>query len=760
MLYLSPPFFEYEGVVVGRDYSDTRQFWYYPDRPRIAIDDLGRPAVRLLVYKEILENLDATDDEVASGFLIFDTVLAWDPEKLKRIANKIKQDMDLDEMPRLSPLQYKSGKVRMSFLDRKSALPGDPPPPSEGVPDSEWVSFIESSGMPSLYGENRAIFSVALTAKGVRFVLGSFDGFIPAGVVYELNYVAMQRAYNVKVEADWSIVYDFIREHEQERYFFWNDEVEKIVEKLVENKTIKITASIEGVGDEGMEGEYAEVRKQLTQFVYEKFFEPKINPKELLDKDVPGGIVSLIAGVRDTGLPIQVGSSRRELSVDQLRTFEADFTTYRAVERTIAPQGHLSVFWEDLGVTRDQVITMVDEKDDIWKIAELRVIAVADFAPNAIAHIVVDIVYGGIVDDRPAAGARVFSVVLNQQKQNAAVRDWFDADLGRTFHYRYTVAFGPDAIVGNDVLMTSDWIEATGSDVTVNPQSLFEERSYEFQRSQWLKPEIFPEVLVSLRYSDPETGWQFEKSQMLDAANPKWAAEFRVRKGAPTLATYRAQFPQIGGTITKPEMPAGSLVVLNDPRENLVQIKLMITDRQDFEQAIVSLEYADVPNDIFEAQTLVISKDNVNADHQWQFRRAPGAAARYRYSFILLKTSGSVLQTSWVETEAVTLLIGEKEAQRWSIRPQVIGPPLAQNGVERIKVALSYEDAANDYRASKEFVFTAPGEAGELLLNLKDASSRDYSYIVTYKTANGFDRRIGPITSQATFPVISSVPPT
>ena len=36
MLYLAPPFFEIEGVVVGRDYSDPRQYWYYPNRPRIA----------------------------------------------------------------------------------------------------------------------------------------------------------------------------------------------------------------------------------------------------------------------------------------------------------------------------------------------------------------------------------------------------------------------------------------------------------------------------------------------------------------------------------------------------------------------------------------------------------------------------------------------------------------------------------------------------------------------------------------------------
>ena len=170
MLYLNPPFFEYEGVVVGRDYSDPRQFWYYPNRPRIGTDEQGRPAVRLIVYKEILENLAATDDEVAAGFLLFDTVLDWEPERLQRVAARIKQDMDLDDLPRLAPLQYRSGKVRMTFLDRKSALPGDPPP-GEDVPDSEWVSFLESSGLPALYADNRAIFRAAsLASKAADFL--------------------------------------------------------------------------------------------------------------------------------------------------------------------------------------------------------------------------------------------------------------------------------------------------------------------------------------------------------------------------------------------------------------------------------------------------------------------------------------------------------------------------------------------------------------------------------------------------------------
>jgi hypothetical protein len=758
MLYLSPPYFEHDGIVIGRDYSDPTQYWYYPNRPRIAVDEQGRPAVRLLIYKEILKNLDAADDEVAAGFLIFDTTLAWEPERLEAAAARIKQDQDLDELPRLSPLLYKSGKVRMTFLDRKSVVPGDPPPADEDDPDSDWVSFIESSGMPSLYGENRAIFSVGLTTKGARFVLGSFDGFIPAGVVYDLDYVAMQRAYNVKVDVKWDLVYHYIQEIEKTRVFFYSHEVEKVVEKLIEDKKIVITGSIEGVGDEGMEGEYREVRKQLTQFVFEKFFEPKINPKAALD-DTPRAILGFLEGFRDAHHPMQFGGTRRELDVEQIRTFSADFTTYRAVERKIAPQGHLSVFWEDLNVTKEDVITVVDDEEALWRIVDLRVLSVAKFSPDAVAHIVVEVVYGHLIDGKPALDARVHSVVLDSEHPTGAIRNWFEPSIGSGVHYRYTVAFGTAAHVGGDVQLTTEWRRSDGGDITVNPGELFEERSYTFQRSNLLKAEVFPEAVVRLRYTDPGSGWTFDDAAMLDTTRTSWTAKFNVRKGAAHGAEYWIAYPQPGGTIEIERREASSLIMVDDPRENVVRVKLMVTDRTDFEQAIVTLEHSDPDNDVFESETIVVGKDEVNDDHEWQFRRAAGAHARYRYSYVLLKSSGSVLDTGWVESDAPVLMIGDVFARKWSVRPELVGPPLAQNGVDRVVVDLSYVDEPNDYREDKTIVFSAPGQAEAMTVNLRDAARRDYRYTVAYVMTNGFQRKLGPFGGRATFPTISSVPP-
>ena len=62
-----------------------------------------------------------------------DTVLSLPDEEntLNKIRARLKQDLDLSELPRLSPLQYRSGKVKLIFLDKISTPPGADPPPTE-----------------------------------------------------------------------------------------------------------------------------------------------------------------------------------------------------------------------------------------------------------------------------------------------------------------------------------------------------------------------------------------------------------------------------------------------------------------------------------------------------------------------------------------------------------------------------------------------------------------------------------------------------
>ena len=188
MLSLAPPYYIYQGVPVFADAQDPYQFYYLPNRPHFAVDEQNRPAARFIALKDI--NAPATDDQV-TGFFFFDTSIDWPAETLTSVARKIQADHNLDQVPRLVPLLYRKGTVRLMFLDQITPDPNAPPGSSGGssngaatgdgtgsvTPSEKWVTLLESSGVPSLYGENRAIFSAVLTKKATQLLYGAFDGF-------------------------------------------------------------------------------------------------------------------------------------------------------------------------------------------------------------------------------------------------------------------------------------------------------------------------------------------------------------------------------------------------------------------------------------------------------------------------------------------------------------------------------------------------------------------------------------------------------
>ena len=105
-------------------------------------------------------------------------------------------------------------------------------------------------------------------------------------------------------------------------------------------------------------------------------------------------------------------------------------------------------------------------------------------------------------------------------------------------------------------------------------------------------------------------------------------------------------------------------------------------------------------------------------------------------------------------------VFGPLFAKKWEIHPTLVGPPLSQNGLDKISVSLHYADDANSYTADKLVVFTTPGDGPSWPLDLRDPSLREYSYTVVYENTSGFDTTLGPITTTDTFLVIPSTSPT
>jgi len=754
MLALNAPARIVEGVPLVPDFHDPTVWWAMPKRPHLAVDEQNRPAVRFLVFKEDLDDLPP-DQEHAAGFLVFDTSLGWPKETLDKAAKKLQRELGLDRPPQISPLLVKKSSVRLVFLDR-STTPGSGGQPAGGAdpPPEQWVPFLETSGTSSGYGEFRAVFSAMLTKKAAALLLGAFEGFIPAGVMYTLELVGMQRAFNVHASVYWEQVNTYLRERFQLDAFFITVDADKVVQELEDRKVIKLEATLEGVDEEAMEAEFNAVRKQLQQYILDTFFKPQPSPEEPLGGSLPDRIVDFAQDMRNLGSQVSAGYTLKDLSASEARSADIDFTVSRAVVRTIAPQAHLSLFFQDYGLTRDQVVTVVRGDDELWREVELKIVANADFAGDGLAGIGVDVGYGENGDGTPD---RIWSFLLDDANPTATRAAWFDPEVGDQFQCRYRAFFSPDSVDGPEASVSSGWQREQGSLLMVTPTELYQTRRVEVELSRMLPLELFPEVRAQLRYRDPLTGWSHEEVGILDGDARRWEHTFRIRRGAPAEVGYRLLYAGADPVQTEWRSSADELIVVDDPRTDLFTVRVLVAgDRSKISDLIVDFRYLDRDGAERSRASILMNQDNLGQPHEWTFSRVDPDWQQYRYRQTLLDSDGNVTATGWVQDDRATLPVGMVYARRWTVQPEVFGPPLADNGLERIKLDLLYRDGP--YELEKALEFFAPGKGESWPLELKDAAKRSYDYKVTYVDHTGRERvRAG--TSGDTFLLVSSIPP-
>jgi len=770
MMSLAPPYYIFEGVPVFADAQDPDQFYYFPNRPHFATDEHGRPAVRFIAMKEDPGAAAPGEDDVV-GFLFFDTAIDWPEATLKKVAGRIRSERKLDREPRLVPLLYRSGTVRLMFLDKITALPGGPDAGGAGAgadgaaagegtdtPSNEWVTVLESSGVPSLYGENRAIFSAELTKKATQLLYASFDGFIPAGIVYDLTFDAMQPAFHINIHADWNQVYKFVKDKHTIELIFYSSDIEKTVTSLIDTKVIQVTSAIEGVGEEGMEGQYNEVRKQLLAFVLDTFFKPTPNPNKP-DSAIQDGIVGTLRQLRDLGSPINVGYQRVELSADELRTLDIDYDVSRAVQRHISPQGHLNLFFSDYNLTKDDVVTVVDTRDSIFRDQEFTVAVSAPFDTDGIEAVTVDVAYGQ--PKPPPANADVWSFLFKRDTPEQKRSDWFDPAVGDQVQYRYEAVFSSAKANGPDLKLDSDWQDARGTIVLVTPEELYHRRALEVQVHSSFPFASYPSIQIELRYTSPDGTWTYERGTLLESGTVTWTPSFWIHQDWPDEVEYRLTYFHAAGNLeTDWTSTKSDRIDISDPRHNLFTAHVIVAgNRADITEIVVDLRYEDVENNIFESQSFTIDSSTFDQPHDFVFPRADPANDRYLYSQVIVMNDGTVITTGEVQSNSVHLLVGPVFAKKWDVQPILTGPPIDQNGLDKITVQLHYEDDENAYTSDQTVVFTSPGPGENWSLELKDPAKRQYTYKIIYEDTSGFDHVYGPRTSTDTFLMIPSTRP-
>lgn len=807
MLRLGPPYFDIEGVTVMGDAHDDRQFYYVPNRPHIPVDDQGRPAIRFIVLKDAHDAIigDTADDSTLkpgedggdiSGFLFFDTVLSWPERTLDKVRREIEKQLEeehkaatgetIEVKIRLGPLPYRQGGVQMTLLDETTREVTLEPPPGDDQGDdtqpaqpqtetiSAWVPFSHSTGKPSLYGENRAVFQARLSRKAVKLLYGAFSGLIPASVFYELEFVGQMRAYHVRVTADWEQVYTFLQDHFGGNFIFFQVDIDKITTELIESKVINIEAEVDTtdgtIPPEQQNAEFNEVRKDLQDMVLETFFEAAANPHEVDPSTQSGfdsGVDSLVRAQQLLhGIP-HVGYSRRDLSITERRSISVDYSVARAVRRRIAPQAHMHVFFEDLSVTRDDLVTVVDGNDSVWRAIDFQVTVNGDFAGAGIDKVVVDVQYNRTLELEPDLDAdpdAQWSFIFDSGDKKFERSQWFDDSIGTNFFYRYRVFFRGDAIPGPSSAIASEWRRIDSNVIVADTTELFERQNVLIQAVSTFPWDRYPQVFVRLRYVDPVSNWKHEASKLISAAEPVFADAFRQRAKDGIEPEYQLRFLRNDGEVieTAWQQVVGETSIIPSPDPKQMEVRVIVspaTQIGDNGFVIVDFRYEDAENQVFESASLIFDATNFRLPQTWKVPWKDPTKRRYQMSQMIIDSVGNVTQTGFVETEGSTQVVGTIFAKKMVIQPTLIGPDLASQGIERILLKLKYEDAANGVLNEKLHEFTAPGDVPSWTVMLKDASLRDYSFELTYVLTTGFTKTTGPRTSRESFPVFSTALP-
>lgn len=275
MLYLDSAVMV-RGIHIFRDYNEKSRFYYSPDSPRLSVEG-GQPMFQLLIYRDAG---DPASGPRGGGFLAMTTDLGVPASLLEQVRGELSGRYGVQAS--LVPVPIKSGTVRVAALD--SATIG-----SEGTEaDVRFVENLLASGTPSLYGEERAVFTAELSQQGAVLMKAALsgDGATPVVVIYDLQYVGLHPAYDVTIKIDFRQSYEHLRTRMQMNTLWFRSDIDQEMETLRKSGAIDIEEVVyETETPEDTAARMARLNVLAKELAQWTFFKPALNPGAVLAAD-------------------------------------------------------------------------------------------------------------------------------------------------------------------------------------------------------------------------------------------------------------------------------------------------------------------------------------------------------------------------------------------------------------------------------------------------------------------------------------------
>lgn len=290
MLYLDSAL-SLEGLTLYRDYSVPSRFFYLPGHPRLT-REAGDSMFQLLIFRRDITDNPAfrEGDALGGGFLTMTVDLSVPESTIRKVRGELERRVggDVD----LVPVPFERGSVRITALGEAAGGAASLDTATGGeegaVAGPRFVEKILGSAQPSLYGDNRAVFSMRLSHEGAQLMRASLedDGASQIAVVYNLDYKGLMPAYRAKIKIHFQRSYQYLRNRFSLNTLLFKTDLDSEVEKLLTETSIEI----EEVDFSGMTPEAAaQSRDKLNELVKElatqAFFRPALRPGSVLAVD-------------------------------------------------------------------------------------------------------------------------------------------------------------------------------------------------------------------------------------------------------------------------------------------------------------------------------------------------------------------------------------------------------------------------------------------------------------------------------------------
>jgi hypothetical protein len=696
VLSLETPAVRIGEVLVFPDHAVPGAFYYAAPDPKISRTG-GQLMVDILSYSVELKHspLAGTTipDELGAGFLTLGLDCALDPTVHSRTIGELSARTGMPEQQlSLSPIPYTKGAVSLIALDAGTTESG-------GLP--QFVEKVVGVGTPSLLGDLRASFSLALSQEGVVLLEGLYkDGAAPIGVVYDLTYLGLRPAIQCVITADLSRIYDELSASVGVQYMCFRAEVEAILSKLAETEAIEIQPTSQAVGEEAARSRESALSLFKDRIIRE-FFRPTSTP-QLANLAIPGeqstAAVSLSLKVKHR---------------EELKHVVYRFDETSPEERTHAPHGFLAALLSESEMA--ERMHRIDLASPFFERLEVLVTGPTEqeFTALGLRSVTALLTYGLLGDPVPPEQESVEFRPGSSGHKIFAMKRRGRPSLAYTVELAYE--FSRIASTADVLTFTTPPVEHTGRTLTINPYA--DVRVLDVEMDTGPVDPTVRQIDVALSYLDEVSRFSAAHTIRLVptattvTADRHW--QVCTRQLGERFYTATPTFTFDDGTFTAPPIRTDtSLLRVDSPftstRTVLVQPNVTAADTS---QVTVEVVYDDETAGYHRRFTTTLAPDPVtrvwsSATLSWPILDPARQHLKYRVTTL---AGGTVDTTDWTSSDEPSLLVGETGRRMRTLDVRLVGPTLAEAGLDAVEVRVTLPWAADD--TAKSVFFDSATEA-------------------------------------------------